>query len=274
MSSNLPWSRRRSPLGAFAELFRHLRDTVAIRRGVARERRRERERPSAPQDFSEASFAPTAYVPAADRDERSASLTELADLFRTDKGTIRHLYTPTYERYLEAFRHRDDLALLEIGVASGASLRMWSAYFPRARVIGVDVKPECREVCAGEPRIEVRIADAAEGRQPEMFDVIVDDGSHLAGQIVRAYEANWPSLKPGGFYIIEDLACTHDRRYGIAALAVYRFPWTAGRLARRSTFSGWLEEELRKLDLGTSEWEFCHLYKELCIIRRRSAPAA
>jgi precorrin-6B methylase 2 len=119
---------------------------------------------------------------------------------------VRHLYTPIYERYIEPWRSRSELTILEIGVASGASLRMWSAYFPQARVIGLDVNEHSSEVCRDNAHIDIRIADATHAPQPERFDLIVDDGTHLAGHIAQNYRTHWSSLKPGGLYFIEDLA--------------------------------------------------------------------
>jgi len=147
---------------------------------------------------------------------------------------------------------------------------MWSAFFPTAKVVGLDVNEECKDVCADNPNIEIRIADATRAPQPELFDIILDEGSHLSGHIVQSYKTHWPRLKPGGFYIIEDLACTRDRDYGIAALAVYRLPVTKTRMALRSTLMKLFDDELRALDRGQSECEFCHFYQELCIIRKRA----
>ncbi|MGB5705459.1 MAG: hypothetical protein WBM41_01400, partial [Arenicellales bacterium] len=93
----------------------------------------------------------------------SQSLTELANLYATDKGTIgpstewgAHNYTDIYEGYL--YRYRQSLIhFLEIGLGvtgdqweshivhgrntGGASLRMWYDYFHNAKIFGMDVNP-------------------------------------------------------------------------------------------------------------------------------------
>ena len=178
---------------------RAIYETVTIRFSVARERRRQCA--IDPKSAPRVGFLPKPFVPKEPTDFGASNLTQIADHFHTDKGSMRHLYTPIYEQYLEPWRSRE-LTILEIGVASGASLRMWSAYFPQARVIGLDVNEQCSEVCRDNARIDIRIVDATLSPQPEQFDLIIDDRSHLAGHIAENYRTNWSSLKPGGFYII------------------------------------------------------------------------
>lgn len=58
----------------------------------------------------------------------------------TDKSSDGHGYMDAYERILNP----ELRTILEIGVASGGSLRMWSELFPHAHVVGVDLAPACR----------------------------------------------------------------------------------------------------------------------------------
>jgi len=37
------------------------------------------------------------------------------------------------------------------------------------------------------------------------FDVIVEDGSHVPSHQLISFETLWPSVKPGGVYIVEDI---------------------------------------------------------------------
>ncbi|MEK1929845.1 MAG: class I SAM-dependent methyltransferase [Pararhizobium sp.] len=141
-----------------------------------------------------------------------ASLTDMADFFGSDKGTIKHNYTPVYDEHLAKLKP-EPINLLEIGVACGASLKMWSRYFLYGKITGVDIRPECAELCKGYPSIEIKIADATKERMFGEWDVIIDDGSHIAGHIVKTFQLNWPFLKSGGKYFIEDLRCTYHLGY-------------------------------------------------------------
>merc|ERR1712029_878213 len=37
------------------------------------------------------------------------------------------------------------------------------------------------------------------------FDIIIDDGSHVPNHQLVSFETLWPSIKPGGMYIVEDI---------------------------------------------------------------------
>lgn len=162
------------------------------------------------------------YEPAP-RDWSALSLGEIADLYGTDKGPAKHGYTDTYETLLP---RRWPVTLLEIGVASGQSLKMWSRYFShpdghsKAKIIGIDIRPECREMCRFYPNIEIITADAANlvfaenlGLKKRNYDMIIDDGSHVARDIARAWFWLWPLLARNGYYVIEDLNCVFSASY-------------------------------------------------------------
>ena len=74
----------------------------------------------------------------------SDDLVALAVKHGTDKWG-RHWYARHYQTHF-APRRAEPLTVLEIGVGGyedpakgGASLRMWKAYFPQARIFGIDV---------------------------------------------------------------------------------------------------------------------------------------
>jgi 2-polyprenyl-3-methyl-5-hydroxy-6-metoxy-1,4-benzoquinol methylase len=41
------------------------------------------------------------------------------------------------------------------------------------------------------------------------FDVIIDDGGHHLDMIWHSFQLLWPTVKPGGFYFIEDIEHGH-----------------------------------------------------------------
>jgi hypothetical protein len=151
----------------------------------------------------------------------TASLNELANRYGTDKGDgcwDKHDYASTYEALLRARPSFPNgrIALLEIGVWDprnpGASARMWRAFLgPDAVLYGIDVAPAClalREECG--MTVELVNQSDAEGlarareRMPR-FDLVVDDGSHIADHQRIALEALWPTVLAGGYYAVEDL---------------------------------------------------------------------
>jgi hypothetical protein len=122
----------------------------------------------------------------------------------TDKGTI-HSYLEVYERLFERLRLKP-ITLLEIGVCSGDSLRMWDAYFPNGKVYGVDNDPTAYQ------DDRVKILDATSSFEVETklggmrFDIIIDDASHRIWDQIAIYRNLSPHLAKDGIYVIEDVA--------------------------------------------------------------------
>jgi hypothetical protein len=153
----------------------------------------------------------------------SRDLGFLADLFGSDKSG-RHWYAPHYQHHF-APRRREPLTLLEIGVggyddprAGGASLRMWKAFFPRARVFGIDVYDK-RAV--EEPRIRVLQGNQGDPAflarlvaETGPLDIVIDDGSHANEHVLASFEALFPHVREGGVYAIEDLQTSYWPKFG------------------------------------------------------------
>lgn len=130
------------------------------------------------------------------------TLTDLARACQTDK--FQHGYCPAYEFILGPVRE-DPITLVEIGVLGGASLRMWETWMPRATIIGVDNFPACAEVPHG-ARSSIVVSDILDWQPADLVDIVIDDGSHHAPDVIGAFLRLWPWVRPGGWYIIEDCA--------------------------------------------------------------------
>lgn len=140
-------------------------------------------------------------------DEPRDLLSQLALKYGTDKFRDHH-YTPHYHRHFKDWR-TEPIALLEIGVAEGKSLRMWRDYFVAARIHGLDIEDKGIEI----DKVNIIIGDATSWETEELvtmfgpYHIIIDDGSHMSQDIVTTFSHFWPSLAEGGWYVIEDLAC-------------------------------------------------------------------
>lgn len=150
-------------------------------------------------------------------------LSGLAAGFGSDKwGT--HRYTPHYEAHLGNLKLRR-FTLLEIGIggysrprAGGASLRMWEAYFPRARIIGLDLQDKSfldggrirtYQGSQTDPDLLRRIVEEAGGVR-----VVVDDGSHRPEHVRASFKILFPLLEDGGIYAIEDTQTSYWPEFG------------------------------------------------------------
>lgn len=146
------------------------------------------------------------------------NLDQLAIAYGTDKSTKVHGFTKKYEQYFEPIRDLP-LKLLEIGVQSGASLRMWKQYFPNAQIVGLDyfdvmpMEEERIKIVQGQQN-DIKVLEGALLNGP--FDIIIDDGSHQNPDIMASFEYLFPRMKPGGIYVIEDTTCTYwDKTHNV-----------------------------------------------------------
>lgn len=143
---------------------------------------------------------------------------ELCINHNCDKGRlpngVGHCYGRHYSEVLEPLRHQP-IRLLEIGVGDGKSIRVWLDYFthPQAHITGVDIDP----VSVSGPRYTFRQINQTDalGLQSLFghYDVIIDDGAHTPQATVTSFEALWPFLKSGGYFIIEDLKTSYMSGY-------------------------------------------------------------
>jgi hypothetical protein len=145
----------------------------------------------------------------------SNDLKELGKKFNTFKITVHdfdEIYDPIFSSRRSSVKN-----LLEIGVLDGASLRTWKEYFPNAEILGADYDEESK---IEEDRIswiqmnqkdqEQMRAFAAEHQGA--FDIVMDDGCHSSDCQLMTLGALFSTVKPGGFYAIEDTHGFSTRR--------------------------------------------------------------
>ena len=147
----------------------------------------------------------------------------LSDLYLNHHGMITDKWTFYIKAYEDIFQHYRSLPvrLLEIGVQNGGSLAIWAQYFGAATdIVGCDINPACGGLRYDDPRIHVIVGDAnadatealIEAVSP-IFDLIIDDGSHRSGDIVRSFARYFPRLAHDGLFVAEDLHCAYWAEY-------------------------------------------------------------
>lgn len=139
------------------------------------------------------------------------SLCALAEQYGTDKRPepLGHGYTHYYHSLFDG--HEQSIRkVVEIGIDTGASLRMWRDYFPSATVYGLDcdvnklISEERIESYQCDQAIGGSLLDAA-ARIGEQIDFMIDDGSHLPEHQAASARVFVPLLSPSGIYVIEDV---------------------------------------------------------------------
>jgi hypothetical protein len=133
-----------------------------------------------------------------------------ADLVKKTEALKPAYFYPVYERLMEPLRSMP-LSLLELGIYDGGSLQTWAAYFPFARIAGLDLNPPS---LPADPRIRMFAGDQADTAMlarvaaevaPDGFDIIIDDCAHIGAVAKTSFWYLFNNhLKPGGLYIIED----------------------------------------------------------------------
>jgi len=119
-------------------------------------------------------------------------------------------YMDIYHRHLSKFVGTP-VHVVEVGVHSGGSLRMWKEYFgSTCQLTGIDIQPECRDYESASTAIHIGDqADRAFWRdfraQVPVVDVLIDDGGHRVEEQMVTVEEILPHLRPGGVYICEDI---------------------------------------------------------------------
>jgi len=149
-------------------------------------------------------------------------LKRLAIFHGTDKDR-NHSYIQHYKTHFNSIRKRK-LNILEIGVGGykkltgGASLRMWSDYFPNSMIYGIDIYP--KKISAGKKikifqgsQIDKRFLEEVY-RQTGPLDIIIDDGSHNNEHVITSFKILFPLLSKNGIYVIEDVQTSYYKNYG------------------------------------------------------------
>lgn len=218
----------------------------------------------------------------------------LLQLYERHQGKVSDKWTAYLDAYDRIFNCLRDMPvrLLEIGVQNGGSLELWAEYFARAEcVVGCDINSDCAKLIYGDARISIVTGDANEAAVAgeisllsDAFDVIIDDGSHVSGEIVRSFCRYFEKLADGGIFVVEDLHCSYWRQFGGGIL--YRFSSIEffKRLADVINYEHWgvsgdrreiVEDFLEHYQSEVSGGLLAHInsvefVNSMCIIRKKS----
>lgn len=135
--------------------------------------------------------------------------------YGTDKGEPKSYIDEYYEENFKKYREKD-ITLVEIGVRSGASLKLWAEYFSKkSKIYGLDnlhdkdihSVPVNSEWTSGD-NIEYIIGDAYTEEISNKFegiDILIDDGPHTFESHVKLLDLYIKKINPGGVIVIEDI---------------------------------------------------------------------
>lgn len=130
------------------------------------------------------------------------------------------LYLKNYGLYFNHLKYTP-INLLELGIFTGGSLKVWRDYFEYGKIVGVDIFKVNVPDSSGRIRTyqglqqdKALLAKIAAENAPEGFDIIIDDASHI-GELTK--KSFWylfnHHLKPGGIYVIEDWRTGYYKKF-------------------------------------------------------------
>jgi SAM-dependent methyltransferase len=131
-------------------------------------------------------------------------------------GMHRHPYTGVYAMLFAPLKNKE-IDFVEIGIAGGASVAMWWNYFTQASLYFFDrdtdfvgnvdkIKFPARKPYASlmDVAVDGNITMTLK-KTGKLFDVILDDSSHIYEHQIRIIKEAFEFVKPGGYLIIEDI---------------------------------------------------------------------
>jgi hypothetical protein len=136
--------------------------------------------------------------------------------YGTDKGEPKSYIDEYYDKNFKKYREKN-ITLVEIGVRSGASLKLWSEYFcKKAKIYGLDNLHDknnhsvpVNEDWISSDNVEYIIGDAYSEEicnKIGKIDILIDDGPHTLESHIKLLELYLPKMNTGGVIVIEDIS--------------------------------------------------------------------
>ena len=142
------------------------------------------------------------------------SFIDIVDNSKTDKNTI-HSYLELYQKILI---NKKDTAqnILEIGIAEGGSIKLWSEFFTNAIIHGLDtinINSVWDKIKNNNKIILYTSTNAYDEtffkteflNKNKRFDIMIDDGPHTLESMLRFIRLYSKLMTDDGILIIEDI---------------------------------------------------------------------
>ena len=142
------------------------------------------------------------------------SLEKIVDNSRTDKNTL-HSYLPLYQKLLMS-KKETAKNVLEIGIFSGGSIKLWSDFFTNATVYGLDIM-NINNVWEGiKNKNKIILHTSCDAYNNDFFntnflnknikcDFMLDDGPHSLESMKQFIKLYSQIMTDDGILIIEDV---------------------------------------------------------------------
>ena len=167
--------------------------------------------------------------------------------------------------------------IFELGISEGGSMVFWFHCFAPRTHVGIDHQPAKHQPCLQKflsrpgvgrrfkPHWNVDQQDSTLLRriwntefQGTPLDLVIDDASHLYGPTKASFEALFPLLRPGGFYLIENWAWDHWTGFQDSD-----HPWAAER-----ALTDFILELIEAAGTGTDIIRAVHSFQGFTVVER------
>jgi hypothetical protein len=168
----------------------------------------------------------------------SSELCEIGRKYDTDKSSQRnnvtnerhcHPYTLFYEGLFKNKKY-ENLNIAELGILDGGSLLMWQEYFTNANIYGFEYNNDLINNFKqnyNNDRITIEYINVKDKNSiinafnnvNVLYDIIIEDTTHMFEDQIRVIENSYQHLKPGGILIIENIFKSYDEKTYINTLS-------------------------------------------------------
>ncbi len=149
------------------------------------------------------------------------SIDELFYYYGSDKSdqikksnSAGHGYSKFYTKYLEDLKNKKN-NILEIGSFAGASAASFAKYLPGSKIFCFDINVSNFNFVSKDIHVYgINVANVEKTEEVlkkifknynfELFDIIVDDGSHNLSDMLTSFSTFFKHLKKDGVFVIED----------------------------------------------------------------------
>ena len=139
--------------------------------------------------------------------------------YPTDKDTY-HNYMPIYQNELDK---TENIKLLELGVYTGGSLRLWQEYFEKSEIHGVECTNHDQTIIIPGIMHWGKYEDVYEEFEDNYFDYIINDSMHDATSQIHAFKLYYSKLKLGGKFFMEDIINENELNIIVNSISDYNF---------------------------------------------------
>ena len=142
------------------------------------------------------------------------SLEQIVDNERTDKNTV-HSYLPLYQELLKG-KKETAKNVLEVGIYTGGSIKLWSDFFPNATTYGLDIIADYHIWSELKNNDRIKIYSSYDAYDEDAFntnfltkdtrfDFILDDGPHTLESMKQFIKLYSQVMTDDGILIVEDV---------------------------------------------------------------------